>query len=52
VACYPNPRRWTASKPSRYIAKKQSLIVRYMYRIGPLPWKKEITGKKKKIKKN
>ncbi len=51
VACYPNPRRWTASKPSRYIARKQSLIVRYMYRIGPLPWKKEIAAKKKKIKK-
>lgn len=38
VACYPNPRRWTANKPSRYIRRKQSLIQRYMYRIGPLPW--------------
>jgi monofunctional biosynthetic peptidoglycan transglycosylase len=45
AACYPNPRRWTASKPSRYIKKKQALIVRYMYRIGPLPW--EGKGRKK-----
>jgi monofunctional biosynthetic peptidoglycan transglycosylase len=52
VACYPNPRRWTASKPSRYISKKQTLIARYMYRIGPLPWKKENPNAKKKPKKN
>jgi monofunctional biosynthetic peptidoglycan transglycosylase len=45
AACYPNPRRWTASKPSRYIKKKQALIVRYMYRIGPLPWE---GGRRKK----
>ncbi len=45
AACYPNPRRWKANKPSRYIRKKQALIVRYMYRIGPLPW--EVKSKKK-----
>jgi monofunctional biosynthetic peptidoglycan transglycosylase len=38
AACYPNPRRWTPNKPSRYIKKKQQIIARYMYRIGPLPW--------------
>ncbi|MCF8255046.1 MAG: monofunctional biosynthetic peptidoglycan transglycosylase [Bacteroidia bacterium] len=38
AACYPNPRRWKANKPSRYIKKKQNLIARYMYRIGSLPW--------------
>jgi monofunctional biosynthetic peptidoglycan transglycosylase len=41
AACYPNPRRWTANKPSKYIRKKQALIVRYMYKIGPLPWDKK-----------
>lgn len=41
AACYPNPRRWAASKPSRYIRRKQSIIVRYMYKIGPLPWKQK-----------
>jgi monofunctional biosynthetic peptidoglycan transglycosylase len=45
AACYPNPRRWKANKPSRYIRKKQALIVRYMYRLGPLPW--ETKSKKK-----
>jgi monofunctional biosynthetic peptidoglycan transglycosylase len=50
VACYPNPRRWTASKPTRFITKKQSLIVRYMYKLGPLPWSKKSTQVKKKTK--
>jgi monofunctional glycosyltransferase len=49
VACYPNPRRWTASKPSKYIARKQMLISRYMYKIGPLPW--SANGKKAKNQK-
>ncbi len=40
AACYPNPRRWKANKPSRYIKKKQALITRFMYKIGPLPWEK------------
>ncbi|MCG9879958.1 MAG: monofunctional biosynthetic peptidoglycan transglycosylase [Bacteroidia bacterium] len=44
AACYPNPRRWTPNRPSRYIQKKQQIIVRYMHRIGPLPW----STKKKK----
>jgi monofunctional glycosyltransferase len=41
AACYPNPRRWKANKPSKYIRRKQELIVRYMYKIGPLPWEKK-----------
>lgn len=45
AACYPNPRRWNAARPSRYIRKKQALITRYMYKIGPLPWE---TNKKHK----
>jgi monofunctional biosynthetic peptidoglycan transglycosylase len=48
AACYPNPRRWTANKPSRYIRKKQQIIARYMYRIGPLPWEIEKKNKTKK----
>lgn len=46
VACYPNPRRWTASRPSRYIRKRQALIQRYMYRIGKLPWEEQSRKKK------
>ncbi|MBC7382655.1 MAG: monofunctional biosynthetic peptidoglycan transglycosylase [Bacteroidia bacterium] len=38
AACYPNPRRWRANKPSKYIRKKQVLIARYMHKIGKLPW--------------
>ncbi len=38
AACYPNPRRWKANKPSRYIRRKQALISRYMHKIGKLPW--------------
>ncbi len=38
AACFPNPRRWKANKPSKYIRKKQNLIIRYMHRIGKLPW--------------
>jgi monofunctional biosynthetic peptidoglycan transglycosylase len=45
AACYPNPRRWTANKPSRYIKKKQQIIARYMYRIGPLPWEMKKNNK-------
>lgn len=48
AACYPNPRRWKANKPSRYIRKKQNLIVRYMYRIGPLPWEEKVEVKKRR----
>lgn len=40
VACFPNPRRWTANKPSRYIARKQSVIVRYM-RYVKIPWQQK-----------
>jgi monofunctional biosynthetic peptidoglycan transglycosylase len=46
AACYPNPRRWKANAPSRFIRKKQAVIVRYMYRIGPLPWDKKSTRRK------
>ncbi len=38
VACFPNPRRWKADQPTRYIKKKQAVISRFMYRIGKLPW--------------
>lgn len=39
VACFPNPRRWTANKPSRYIQRKQMIIVRYMNYVK-IPWGK------------
>ncbi len=38
AACYPNPRRWKANKPSRYIRRKQALIIRFMHKIDKLPW--------------
>jgi monofunctional biosynthetic peptidoglycan transglycosylase len=44
VACFPNPRRWTANKPSRYIARKQSIIVRYM-RYVKIPWQQKTETK-------
>lgn len=40
VACFPNPRRWTANKPSKYIIRKQSVIVRYMKYVK-IPWKQK-----------
>lgn len=40
VACFPNPRRWTANKPSKYIARKQSVIVRYMKYVK-IPWQEK-----------
>jgi monofunctional biosynthetic peptidoglycan transglycosylase len=42
VACFPNPRRWTANKPSKYIERKQSVIVRYMKYVK-IPWKQKGT---------
>ena len=42
VACFPNPRRWTANKPSKYIERKQSVIVRYMKYVK-IPWKQKST---------
>lgn len=39
VACYPNPRRWHPNKPTRYIKRKQNIIVRNMRRLNDLPWK-------------
>jgi monofunctional biosynthetic peptidoglycan transglycosylase len=48
AACYPNPRRWKANNPSRYIRKKQAVIVRYMYRLGPLPWEETEQNTKRK----
>ncbi|MCK6612305.1 MAG: monofunctional biosynthetic peptidoglycan transglycosylase [Bacteroidia bacterium] len=38
VACFPNPRRWQANNPSRYIKRKQQIIVRFMDKIPDLPW--------------
>jgi monofunctional biosynthetic peptidoglycan transglycosylase len=39
AACLPNPRRWHADKPSRYISRKAAIIQRYMHNIGELPWR-------------
>lgn len=39
AACLPNPRRWKANKPSRYIDRKARGIQRYMHQIGDLPWR-------------
>jgi monofunctional biosynthetic peptidoglycan transglycosylase len=39
AACLPNPRRWHANRPSRYINRKAAIIQRYMYTIGDLPWR-------------
>lgn len=44
VACFPNPRRWTANKPSKYIARKQSVIVRYMKYVK-IPWQQKTATK-------
>ncbi len=44
VACFPNPRRWTANKPSKYIARKQSVIVRYMKYVK-IPWQQKNNSK-------
>jgi monofunctional biosynthetic peptidoglycan transglycosylase len=39
AACLPNPRKWNANKPSRYINRKAKGIQRFMQYIGDLPWK-------------
>lgn len=44
VACFPNPRRWTANKPSKYIVRKQTVIVRYMKYVK-IPWKAKAATK-------
>lgn len=36
AACFPNPRRWTPTKPTRYIKHRQYLIMKNMKRLGPL----------------
>lgn len=36
AACFPNPRRWTPDKPTRYIRHRQYLILRNMQVLGPL----------------
>lgn len=36
AACFPNPRRWTPAQPTKYIKKRQYLIMRNMRRLGPL----------------
>jgi monofunctional biosynthetic peptidoglycan transglycosylase len=38
VAVLPNPRRWSPAKPTSYIYRKQSLILRNMRRLGKLPF--------------
>lgn len=39
AACLPNPRRWKANAPSRYIDRKARIIQRFMPHIGELPWR-------------
>lgn len=48
AACLPNPRKFKANKPSKYINRKASVVQRYMYKIGKLPWREEGDKKKKK----
>ena len=36
AACFPNPLRWNPDKPTKYIKRKQYLIMRNMKRLGPL----------------
>jgi monofunctional biosynthetic peptidoglycan transglycosylase len=48
AACLPNPRKFIANKPSKYINRKASVVQRYMYKIGKLPWREEGDRKKKK----
>lgn len=53
AACLPNPRRFIANKPSKYINRKAGVVQRYMYKIGKLPWKegaKAEQDKKKTVK--
>lgn len=38
VAVLPNPRRWSPARPTVYIYRKQSLILRNMRRLGKLPF--------------
>ena len=38
VAVLPNPRRWSPAKPTSYVYRKQSLILRNMRRLGKLPF--------------
>ncbi|HEY0897364.1 MAG TPA: monofunctional biosynthetic peptidoglycan transglycosylase [Sphingobacteriaceae bacterium] len=38
VSVLPNPRRWTPVKPTRYLYRRQLLIMRNMSRIGPVPF--------------
>lgn len=38
VAVLPNPRRWTPAKPTSYIYRRQSLILRNMRNLGKLPF--------------
>ncbi|MBK0380615.1 monofunctional biosynthetic peptidoglycan transglycosylase [Mucilaginibacter segetis] len=33
---FPNPRKWSATKPTRYLRRRQSLILKNMRRLGPL----------------
>jgi monofunctional glycosyltransferase len=48
AACLPNPRKFKANKPSAYINRKASVIQRYMFRIGKLPWKETHKDTRKK----
>lgn len=39
AACLPNPRRWQANRPTKYIDRKSRGIQRFMHHIGELPWR-------------
>jgi monofunctional biosynthetic peptidoglycan transglycosylase len=52
VVCFPNPRLWTPAKPTAYIRKKQSRILRWMQGFEPVPEWWYSGGKQEKLKKN
>ncbi len=41
VVCFPNPRRWRPDKPTRYIVRKQAIILRFMNKVRGLPLKQD-----------
>lgn len=51
AACLPNPRRYNAGNPSRYIQSRKSRIMRVMTQIGPVDFDKKNQPEKKKTRK-
>jgi monofunctional biosynthetic peptidoglycan transglycosylase len=41
VACFPNPRRWNASKPTGYIKRRQQWIIGNMGKMRRVDWTKK-----------